>query len=170
MYSIRNNLIRLNRNIFEGFNRSYTVRLERHEHIPPIKKELDPRKFILKSRHFQYKFVDCSHTQKWGNIDLILTDYIEGIGHKGEIVSVPRHTAYYDLLPTGRAVYITNEYLDIYKKDRDLAAKKAKVSPYALKTQEVLENLLLEIPMNTSVEWTLTKDNVRLALRYKVNI
>jgi len=164
MYSIRNSIIRncLNR-------RWYTVFVERLEKIPPIKKELDPRKFILKPRHFHYKFVECTHNLKWGSIDLILTDYIEGIGHKGEIVNVPRHTAYYDLLPTGLAVYVTDEYLELFKKDRESASKKAKVSPYASKTQQELENLLLEIPMNTSVEWTLNKDNVRLALRYKVS-
>jgi hypothetical protein len=67
-------------------------------------------------------------------------------------------------------VYPTEEYLEMYKKDRESAAKKAKVSPYALKTKEELDNLILNIPMNTSVEWTLTKDNVRLALRYNVCI
>ena len=66
--------------------RFYTVIVERHDKIPPIKQDLDPRKYILKSRHYQYKFVDCLHNKKWGNIDLILTDYIEGIGHKGSFI------------------------------------------------------------------------------------
>lgn len=84
-------------------------------------------------------------------------------------MNVPRHVAYYDLLPARLAVYPTDEYLEIYKKERESASKKAKVSPYALKTQEELQKLLLKIPMNTSVEWSLSKDNVRLALRYNVN-
>lgn len=149
-------------------NRLYTVIVERHVKIPPLEKDLDPRKFTLKSRHYQYKFVDCLHSKKWGNVDLILTDYIEGIGHKGEVVSVPRHVAYYELLPARLAVYPTEEYLEMYKKDREAAAQKAKVSPYALKTQEELQNMILSIPMNPQVDWVLTKNNVRLALRYSV--
>ena len=59
-------------------HRFYTVIVERHE-IPPImKKDIDQRKRHLKSKHFHYKFVDCLHNKKWGNIDLILTQYVEG--------------------------------------------------------------------------------------------
>ena len=164
-----NNANKISKN-FLVLNRFYTVIVERHEKIPPLKKDFDPRKFILKSRHFQYKFVECLHNKKWGNVDLILTEYIEGIGHKGEIVSVPRHVAYYDLLPAKLAVYPTEEYLELYKKDREAAAKKAKVSPYALKTQEELNNMILNIPMNPAIDWTLTRNNVRIALRYNVSI
>jgi hypothetical protein len=67
------------RNIFgKESKRFYTVIVERHSKIPPIQKNLDPRKYIIKSEHFKYKFVDCLHTRKWGNVDLILTEYIEG--------------------------------------------------------------------------------------------
>jgi hypothetical protein len=57
----------------------YTIIVERHLPVPLLKKGTDPRKYNLKSRHFQYKLVDCLHVKKWGNIDLILTQYIEGI-------------------------------------------------------------------------------------------
>lgn len=90
----------------------------------------------------------------------------KGIGHKGEIVNIPRHTAYYDLLPSRLAVYPTEEYLELYKKDREVLATKAKVSPYAMRTKEELSKIVLDIPMNMNTDWTLTVDNIRIALRY----
>lgn len=61
-----------------NFARFYTVIVERHVQPLTVKKGIDQRKTKLKSKHFQYKFVDCLHTKKWGNIDLILTEYVEG--------------------------------------------------------------------------------------------
>lgn len=149
---------------------SYTVIVERSEPTPLIKKGMDPRRFPLKSKHYRYKFVACTHNEKWGNVDLILTDYVEGVGHKGEIISAPRHLAYYNLLPSRLAVYVTDEYLEMYRKDREAAALKPKVSPYALKTQEELNKMVLNIQMNMDSDWTLSTDHIRLALRYNVSV
>ena len=148
--------------------RPYTVIVERVEKVPLMKKGVDPRKYPLKSRHFQYRFVECKHVQKWGEVQLLLTEFVEGVGHKGELVNVPRHVAYYQLLPLRLAVYPTEEYLEIYKKDSEEAKTKAKVSPYALKTKEEISKMVLNIPMNMSSEWTLNQDHIRLALRYNV--
>ncbi len=148
--------------------RFYTVIVERIHKPPIVRKGKDPRSRNLKSIHFQYKLVDVLHNKKWGNVDLILTEYVEGVGHKGELINVPRHDAYYHLLPARLAVYPTEEYLEFFKKDRESLASKAKVSPFAMKTREELEKLTLEIPMNMSVDWTLKPDNIRIALRYKV--
>lgn len=92
----------------------------------------------------------------------------KGVGLKGELVNVPKHLAHYELLPSKVAVYPTEEYLELYKADRESIVSKPKVSPFAMKAKEQLEKIILEIPMNMSTEWTLTKDNIRIALRYKV--
>ena len=76
--------------------------------------------------------------------------------------------AYYELLPCRMAVYPTDEYLELYKADQELIMAKPKVSPFAMKAKEEIENMVLDIPMNMSTEWTLTNDNIRIALRYKV--
>lgn len=148
--------------------RNYTVIVERYTKPPIVKAHQDQRKRDLKSDHYQLKFVDCLHNKKWGNIDLILTEYVEGVGHKGEIVNVPRHTAYYELLPSRQAVYVTEEYLKLYEKDRQALAGKAKVSPFAKRTKDELEKSVIEIPLNMSVEWKLNEDLLRIALRYNV--
>lgn len=155
----------LNSNIPKRF---YTVIVERIKKPPIPKKGVDPRRINLKSVNYQYRFVECKHNKSWGNVDLILTQYVEGVGHKGEIVSIPRMQAYYELLPARLAVYPTQEYLEMYAEDRKALSTKSKVSPFAMKTKEELSKLLLEIPMNTEAEWTLNEDYIRLALRYNV--
>lgn len=77
MLSNRLLLNTLNRQ-FGVSNRLYTVIVERHEKVPIQVKGMDQRKYDLKSRHFHYKLVDCLHTKKWGNVDLVLTEYVEG--------------------------------------------------------------------------------------------
>lgn len=82
---------------------------------------------------------------------------------------MPKNVAYYELLPSRLAVYPTEEYMEMYKKDREAIVTKAKVSPFAVTAREQIEKLTLEIPMNMNAEWTLTVDNIRIALRYQVN-
>ena len=60
--------------------------------------------------------------------------------------------------------------MEIFKNDAALLKDKPKVSKYAVKTREHLINMVLEIPMNTSVKWTLNKDHIRIALRKNVII
>ena len=173
--------------------RSYTVIVERVQPVTLAKIGRDPRKLPLRPNNMHYKFVDCLHSKKWGTIDLILTDFVEGIpmatkdrfpffpcfmissstskgiGRKGEIVNVSRHLAYYELLPSGLAVYPTDEYLELYAKDREGLEKKSRVSPYAFKAKEKMSQMILEIPMNLQSKWTLNKDHVRIAMRYNVS-
>jgi ribosomal protein L9 len=83
---------------------------------------------------------------------------------------VPKHDAYYHLLPASLAVYPTEEFLKKYEKDRELVATKARVSPYAQRTKVELDKLVLDIQMNPNVEWKLTADFISTALRYNVSI
>lgn len=149
--------------------RYYTCVVERHYKPPMVKRHMDQRTTRIKSSHYQMKLVECRHVRKWGNIDLILTQYVEGVGHKGELINVPKHLAHYELLPAQLAVYPTEEFLEMYKKDREAIATKSKVSPFAVKAKDEIEKLLLEIPINMDVEWKLTPDIIRIALRYKVD-
>lgn len=58
--------------------RTYTCIVERIHKPLTMKIEKDQRKTPLKSKHYQYKLVDCLHVKPWGNIDLILTQFVEG--------------------------------------------------------------------------------------------
>lgn len=61
-----------------SFIRFYTCIVERIFKPPTVKKEYDQRTTKLKSKHYQYRFIDCLHVKPWGNVDLILTQFVEG--------------------------------------------------------------------------------------------
>jgi len=149
--------------------RCYTVIVERLVKPQMVKKNRDVRSRELKPIHSQYRLVDCLHTRKWGNVDVILTKYVEGVGLEGEFISVNRHQAYYELFPLKQAVYPTEEYVNMYFKHKKENEQKTKVSPYAIKTKEELSKILLQIPMNMSLDWNLSEDDIRIALRYNVS-
>jgi hypothetical protein len=58
--------------------RDYTCIIERLEKVKLVRKGVDVRKVNLTSNHYHYKLVDCLHTKKWGNMNLILKQYVEG--------------------------------------------------------------------------------------------
>lgn len=58
--------------------RSYTCIVERVYKPRTVRKEIDQRKTILNSKSFVYRLVDVTHNKPWGNVDLILTQYVEG--------------------------------------------------------------------------------------------
>jgi hypothetical protein len=58
--------------------RAYTCIVERYKQPRLAKAGVDQRKIPLKSENYQMKLVECTHSKKWGNIDLILTQYVEG--------------------------------------------------------------------------------------------
>ena len=149
--------------------RAYTCVLARLKRPPMPKEGVDPRKRELKDEHYMMRLVEARHTQPWAKVDLLLTEYVEGVGYKGEIVNVPRHRAFTDMLPSRVAVLPTDEYLAMYKEEREALVNKPKISPYAMKTKEKLESLIIEIPMNADQDWTVREDHIRIALRINVN-
>jgi large subunit ribosomal protein L9 len=149
--------------------RFYTCIVQRYKQPKLVRKEIDPRKQRVKGDHFHMKLVECTHVQKAGECEIILTDFVEGIGRKGELVKVHRKVANTDLIPSGLAVYPTEEYIEMYKTDRESAQSQPKVSPYSAQTKEELMKITLDIPMNMSNDWIIKEDFIRIALRYQVS-
>ena len=58
--------------------RFYTCIVERVRQVPIVKKGKDVRSRNLRSDHYQLRLVECTHNNKWGNVDVILTEYVEG--------------------------------------------------------------------------------------------
>jgi ribosomal protein L9 len=160
------NVLRPNGTRFSLIRRSYTVIVERYQEPRLVKKGTDPRKFNLKQPDFHYKFVDCLHSKKWGDMQVILTKYIEGIGRQGELLEVPRKLAHTELIPSGFAVYPTKENLELYKDQIEESANKPRLSKFASLTRDYLMDKVFEMQMNISEKWTLNKEFVRIALRY----
>ncbi|CAF1062507.1 unnamed protein product [Adineta ricciae] len=115
---------------------------------------------------FQYRVVRNTDADKWGNIDVILTEYVEGVGYKGEIVNIPREMAYTELLPAQLALYPTPDNVALFEEERKLLVDRPQISPFVMKCRDYLTTILLQIPINMKVkDWSLTRDNVRIALR-----
>lgn len=62
--------------------RFYTCIVEREVKPNIVKQSVDVRKVKLKAVHYQYKLKDCLHNKKWGDVELLLTEYIEGTKSK----------------------------------------------------------------------------------------
>jgi hypothetical protein len=88
------------------------------------------------------------------------------VGYKGEIVNVPREVAYKELLPAQLALYPTPENVALFEVERKLLVDRPQISPFVMKCRDYLKTIVLQIPINLkSKEWSLTKDNIRIALR-----
>ena len=120
---------------------------------------------------FQYRVVRDTDAEKWGSLDVILTEYVEGVGYKGEIVNVPREVAYTELLPAQLALYPTPENVALFEEERKQLVDRPQISPFVAKCRDYLKSIVLQIPINIKLkDWTLTHDNVRIALRRLVNL
>lgn len=94
-----------------------------------------------------------------------------GVGYKGEIVNVPREMAYVDLLPTQLALYPTADNVALFEEERKLLVDRPQISPFVAKCRDYLKSIVLQIPINLKLkEWSLTRENVRVALRRLVRI
>lgn len=71
----------------------------------------------LKNKHYVYDLVQDTDILKQPNIDVILTEYVDGLGSKGDKVSVKPNFAYNQLLLPCLAVYATPENIKKYMKD-----------------------------------------------------
>ncbi len=89
-----------------------------------------------------------------------------GVGYKGEIVNVPREMAYTELLPAQLALYPTPENVALFEEERKLLVDRPQISPFVAKCRDYLKTIVLQIPINLKIkEWSLTRDNIRIALR-----
>lgn len=119
----------------------------------------------LKQRHFIYDLVEDTDVKKKKPIDVILTCYVEGIGDRGDRVTMPPLRAYNRLLLPGLGVYATPENIVKYDSENEDRAKTKYSSPYVPRTVDILKNYLLNITMSYENPWKLEKYHVRSALR-----
>lgn len=61
-----------------NLTRLYTCIVERIYKPNTMKKNKDQRKTKIRSNNFQYRLVECTHNKPWGNVDVILTKFVDG--------------------------------------------------------------------------------------------
>lgn len=72
------------------------------------------RQRSLRSRNFVYELVEDTTVKKKPNLEVVLTSFVDGIGKKGDVVSLKESVAYNKLLLPGLAVYKTPENIAKY--------------------------------------------------------
>lgn len=121
---------------------------------------------ILRGKHHCYDLVEDLTIKKRPNLEVILTAFVNGIGDRGDIVSLRRRDAYNKLLLPGLAVYKTDENIERYGSLKDDVNKEVShSSPHAQRTLSVLERRMLSVVMNKDHPWVLEPWHIRASLR-----
>ncbi|XP_011307854.1 39S ribosomal protein L9, mitochondrial [Fopius arisanus] len=135
----------------------------KRRHPPPLYRK-GSKPPSLKRRHYIYDLVKNTDNSKRPALSLILTTYVDGLGNRGEKVSVAPFKAYNKLLLPGLAVYDTPENSQKYtvlEKNNPTE----NTSPFVPRTINVLKHMILSIIMSNDTPWTLEPWHVRSAFR-----
>ncbi|KAK7096504.1 hypothetical protein V1264_005793 [Littorina saxatilis] len=74
-------------------------------------------------------FVDRVHAHKTPDITCILTDFVEGVGIRGDTVTVKRRLFRGKLFPAGQAVYATDENVEKFTREKQEKGIKEEAKP-----------------------------------------
>ncbi|KAM0729903.1 Large ribosomal subunit protein bL9m [Formica fusca] len=145
-----------------------TFILKRRTEVSLHKTKAKPHR--LKNRHFIYELVEDTNTKRKEPLDLILTQYVAGLGNAGTRVSMHPNKAYPMLLLPKLADYATPENIEKYTK---LAVDQQDKTPFSSasveRTIKYLSPKRISIVMSKDVPWTLEKWHIRASFR-KVGI
>lgn len=107
--------------------------------------------------------IEDSNIVRKPEINVILTDYVDGLGHKGDLVQVRPHKAYKTLILPGLAVFDNPENRKKY--DTDTKLQITRRSPFVQRTINFFQKRLVYVTLNKSNSWTLKPWHVRVSMR-----
>ncbi|NXN22752.1 RM09 protein, partial [Nycticryphes semicollaris] len=138
-----------------------TVVVERWWQVPLSKEGRPPR--LHPRRHRIYRLLeDTKHLPK-GELELILTQSVENLGNRGDVVSVKKHVGRNRLLPQGLAVYASPENKKMFEEEKKLR-QEGKLEMLQTQSGErtirFLKSCRLEVGMKNNVKWELNNEIV----------
>ncbi|XP_001603568.1 39S ribosomal protein L9, mitochondrial [Nasonia vitripennis] len=139
-----------------------TVILKRVYNPPLNKKGCIPRR--LKNRSFIYELVENTNVKPKPPLDIILTQYVEGYGEKGEKITIKPQKAYNEFLLPGLAVYASPENIEKYLTSK-VTNKKTYSSLFVPMTIRFLSRICLVVNMSIENPWVLEKWHIRTNFR-----
>ncbi|XP_069734459.1 large ribosomal subunit protein bL9m [Phaenicophaeus curvirostris] len=138
-----------------------TVVVERWWQVPLSKVGRPPR--LHPRRHRIYRLVeDTKHLPK-APLELILTQSVENLGNRGDVVSVKKHLGRNKLLPQGLAVYASPENRRLFEEEKKLRQEgklEAVQTQSGERTIKFLKSCRLEVGMKNNVKWELNAEIV----------
>uniref|UniRef100_A0AC11EU99 Mitochondrial ribosomal protein L9 n=1 Tax=Ovis aries TaxID=9940 RepID=A0AC11EU99_SHEEP len=120
-----------------------TVIVERWWKVPLAGEGRKPR---LHRRHRVYKLVEDTKHRPKDNLELILTQSVDELGVRGDLVSVKKSVGRNRLLPEGLAVYASPENKKLFEEEK--------------LTVKFLKSCHLEVGMKNNVKWELNPEIV----------
>uniref|UniRef100_A0A9L0T7D1 Large ribosomal subunit protein bL9m n=1 Tax=Equus caballus TaxID=9796 RepID=A0A9L0T7D1_HORSE len=137
-----------------------TVIVERWWKVPLAGEGRNPH---LHRRHRVYKLVEDTKHRPKDNLELILTQSVEGLGVRGDLVSVKKSVGRNQLLPQGLAVYASPENRKLFEEEK-LLRQEGKLEKIQTKAGEATVKFLrschLEVGMKNNVKWELNPEIV----------
>lgn len=94
---------------------------------------------------------------------VIMTDYVKGIGFKGDLVKMRPNRAYHDFLVTGLAVYDTPENRAKY--DTETRLLEVRRSPFVERTIQTFGRRVVSVCMNKFKPWVIEPWHIRASMR-----
>lgn len=119
----------------------------------------------MKQQNYIYELVKNKSDEKKPNIDVILKEYVDGLGNVGQRVSVKPQWAYSNLLLPGLAVYASPENVEKYEDEHAAEKTDKHSSPTASLTVQSLSRILLSVVMNMEEKWTLEPWHIKASFR-----
>lgn len=133
---------------------------------PPYLHKKNSRSKRLKPKHFIYDFVENTNGRQKEPLDLILKQYVSGLGNVGTRVSMHPSIAYPKLLLPKLADYATPENIEKYTKlATDLGDDIPFSSSSVEKTIKYLSHKRISIVMSKEIPWTLEKWHIKASFR-----
>nr|XP_044993930.1 39S ribosomal protein L9, mitochondrial [Jaculus jaculus] len=137
-----------------------TVVVERWWKVPLAGEGRKPR---LHRRHRVYKLVEDTKHRPKDKLQLILTQSVEELGVRGDVISVKKSVGRNRLLPQGLAVYASPENKKLFEAEK-LLRQEGKLERIQTKAGEVTVKFLrschLEVGMKNNVKWELNPEIV----------
>ncbi|BFZ14068.1 hypothetical protein BsWGS_17107 [Bradybaena similaris] len=146
--------------------RNHTIIMERVYPVPPGKDGGLPSEREMNELHKILRHVDIVEYPT--EMSCILTDFVEGLGIRGDIVKVERDMFHLELFPANLAVYASPENIQEFEEERKakgIEKAENRLGVFARMAMKELNHMTLEIPMNPKTSWTLTKQHVLVAFR-----
>ncbi|XP_012370440.1 39S ribosomal protein L9, mitochondrial [Octodon degus] len=137
-----------------------TVIVERWWKVPLAGEGRKPR---LRRRHRVYRLVEDTKHRPKENLELILTQSVDELGVRGDLVSVTKSVGRNKLLSQGLAVYASPENKKLFEEEKLLrqAGKLARLQTKAGEaTVKFLRSCHLEVGMKNNVKWELNSEIV----------
>uniref|UniRef100_A0A9L0T0U9 Large ribosomal subunit protein bL9m n=1 Tax=Equus caballus TaxID=9796 RepID=A0A9L0T0U9_HORSE len=130
-----------------------TVIVERWWKVPLAGEGRNPH---LHRRHRVYKLVEDTKHRPKDNLELILTQSVEGLGVRGDLVSVKKSVGRNQLLPQGLAVYASPENRKLFEEEK-LLRQEGKLEKIQTKAGEALGVVVaphaLKLPEEPITRW-----------------